>query len=73
MPFLGILVNILIVFLIVGLVLYLIQLVPVPTDFAWVKLALRAIVIVFAVIWLIGVLAGFVPAIGYPIYPRSRL
>ena len=66
MPLLGILVNILIALLIVGLILYLISIIPTNAETAWIAQAARVIVIVFAVIWLICLLAGVVPAVGYP-------
>jgi hypothetical protein len=66
MPFLGLLVNILIALLIVGLVLYLISIIPTKPENAWVAQAARVVVIVFVVIWLICLLAGLVPTVGYP-------
>lgn len=66
--------DILIEFLIVGLLLYLISIIPWPPPLGWVALALRVIIIVFAVIWLINLLVGLsgsAPWFGAP-YPYRR-
>ncbi len=68
-----ILASILIEMLVIGLLLYLITIIPWPAPLGWVALALRVIIIVFAVIWLINLLAGATswgPLFGAPYYRR---
>lgn len=68
-----ILASILIEMLVIGLLLYLITIIPWPAPLGWVALALRVIIIVFAVIWLINLLAGVTswgPLFGAPYYRR---
>jgi hypothetical protein len=68
MPLLGLLVNVLIVLLIVGLILYVVSVIPCPTELLWIKQVFRVVVIVFACIWFISLLAGWAPPIGnYPV------
>jgi hypothetical protein len=68
----GVLINILIGLLVVGLILYLISLIPTKPETAWVSQAARVIVIVFAIIWLISLLAGWLPAGPFYQYPQHR-
>jgi hypothetical protein len=66
--------DVLIEMLVVGLLIYLITIIPWPAPLGWMAVALRVIVIVFAVIWLINLLVGLsgsAPWFGAP-YPYRR-
>jgi hypothetical protein len=62
----GLLVEVLIGLLVLGLILYCISLIPTNPSNAWLIQIARVIVIVFAVIWLIYLLAGLMPGGPYP-------
>jgi hypothetical protein len=65
----GFLIEILITLIIVGLVFWIIQQIPIPAEFQWVVRIIKVVIVVFICIWLIYVLAGMLPPGGY-LYPH---
>jgi hypothetical protein len=51
-------VSILIELLVVGLLLWIISVIPWPAPMAWLVRVLQVVIVIFAVIWLISMLAG---------------
>ena len=66
----GFLIELLITLAIVGLVLWVVQQIPMDPVIARI---IRVVVIVFVAIWLLSLLLGWAPGIGGPFYgPRLR-
>lgn len=72
MLFHGFIIQILIVGIIVGLILWLIDLIPSPPLDATIKRIIHVIVIIIFVLWLLSILIGWLPNGGTWSYPRGH-
>lgn len=63
----AVLIQLIVALVIVGLVLWVIQQIPMDATIARI---IRVVVIVFVCIWLLYLLLGFLPAGSFPVYHR---